>query len=133
MENAKLIFRMSTKEMTSEYLLAFDIELSLTVPLRETTPWLHRILMSAMQTTHAAKENKYQNVETYCTIIQSQSVNIRSQNNLAFRIIHGLCLFSGGASREAIDLIARGGLSPGSMPPIFRILLWQVVRSEEHG
>ena len=64
MENAKPIFCMSTKEVTPEYLLAFDIEWSLTVPLRETTPWLRRILTSAMQTMRVAKENKYQNVET---------------------------------------------------------------------
>jgi hypothetical protein len=64
MENAKRDFRMSTKEVTPEYLLAFDIEWTLTVPLRETTPWLRRILMSAMQIMRAAKEKKYQNVET---------------------------------------------------------------------
>ncbi|KAG2082930.1 hypothetical protein BD769DRAFT_1398213 [Suillus cothurnatus] len=32
--------------------------------LRETTPWLRRILLSAMQTVRAAKENKKQNIET---------------------------------------------------------------------
>ncbi|OAX30831.1 hypothetical protein K503DRAFT_674120, partial [Rhizopogon vinicolor AM-OR11-026] len=47
------------------------------------------------------------------TVIQLQIANIRSQNNLAFEIIHGLCLFSGGASREAIDLLVQCGLSPG--------------------
>jgi hypothetical protein len=64
MENAKPIFRMSTKEVTPEYLLSFNIERSLTIPLQETTPWLRRILMSAMQTMCAVKENKHQNVET---------------------------------------------------------------------
>ncbi|KAG1743649.1 uncharacterized protein EDB91DRAFT_1051024, partial [Suillus paluster] len=47
------------------------------------------------------------------TVIQSQIANIRSQNNLAFQIIHGLCLFSGGTSRKTIDLLAHCGLSPG--------------------
>ncbi|KAG2738147.1 hypothetical protein P692DRAFT_20882865 [Suillus brevipes Sb2] len=64
MEDAKLIFHMSTKDITPEYLLSFDIEHGLTVPLKETTPWLRQILMSAMRTTRAVKENKHQNVET---------------------------------------------------------------------
>lgn len=55
---------MSTKDITPEYLLSFDIEHGLTVPLKETTPWLRQILMSAMRTTRAVKENKHQNVET---------------------------------------------------------------------
>ncbi|KAG1869806.1 hypothetical protein C8R48DRAFT_699809 [Suillus tomentosus] len=113
MEDAKLIFHMSTKDITPEYLLSFDIEHGLTAPLKETTPWLRQILMSAMRTTCAVKENKHQNVETYCTVIQSQIANIRSQNNLAFQITHGLCLFSGGTSRKTIDLLAHCGLSPG--------------------
>ncbi|KAG1729219.1 uncharacterized protein EDB91DRAFT_1311635 [Suillus paluster] len=54
MEDTKPIFHMSTKDITLEYLLSFDIEHGLTVPLKETTPWLHQILMSAMQTTPGA-------------------------------------------------------------------------------
>ncbi|KAG1895028.1 uncharacterized protein F5891DRAFT_960741, partial [Suillus fuscotomentosus] len=46
------------------------------------------------------------------TVIESQIANIRSQNNLAFQMIHGLCLFSGGSSHKTIDLLACCGLSP---------------------
>ncbi|KAG2047582.1 hypothetical protein BDR06DRAFT_897087, partial [Suillus hirtellus] len=113
MEDTKLIFHMSMKDITLEYLLSFDIEHGLTAPLKETTPWLHQILMSAMQTMCAVKENKHQNVEMYCTVIQLQIANIRSQNNLAFQIIHGLYLFSSGTSRKTIDLLVHCGLSPG--------------------
>ncbi|KAG2074021.1 hypothetical protein BDR04DRAFT_977465, partial [Suillus decipiens] len=41
-----------------------------------------------------------------------QIANIRSQNNLAFQMIHGLCLSSGGSSRKTIDLLACCSLSP---------------------
>ncbi|KAG2101292.1 uncharacterized protein F5147DRAFT_546237, partial [Suillus discolor] len=46
------------------------------------------------------------------TVIESQIANVRSQNNLAFQVIHGLCLFSGGSSRKTIDLLSRCGPSP---------------------
>jgi hypothetical protein len=45
-------------------------------------------------------------------MIESQIVNICSQNNLAFQVIHGLCLFSGGSSHKTIDLLSQCGLSP---------------------
>ncbi|KAG2133405.1 hypothetical protein BD769DRAFT_1665673 [Suillus cothurnatus] len=106
MEATKNIFRMSSKDVTPELLLSFDLDTSLTKPLQETTPLLHHILLSAMQTVRAAKEKKHQHVEAYCTMIKSQIANIHSQNNLAFQVIHGLCLFSGGSSHKTIDLLS---------------------------
>lgn len=50
MENAKFIFQMSSKDVTPELLLTFDLNRSLTEPLQETTPWLRQILMTAMCT-----------------------------------------------------------------------------------
>ncbi|KAG0693609.1 hypothetical protein DFH29DRAFT_963677, partial [Suillus ampliporus] len=64
MEAAKHIFHMSSKDVTPELLLSFNLDTLLTEPLQETTPLLRRILLSAMQTVRAVKENKHQNVET---------------------------------------------------------------------
>jgi hypothetical protein len=54
---------MSSKDVTPKLLLSFDLDAFLTARLRETTLWLQRILLSAMQTARAAKENKKQNIE----------------------------------------------------------------------
>ena len=69
MEAAKNIFCMSSKDVTPELLLSFDLNTLLTEPLQETTPLIRRILLSAMQTVRAAKENKHQNVETVSVCI----------------------------------------------------------------
>jgi hypothetical protein len=50
MEAAKNIFRMSSKDVTPELLLLFDLDTSLTKLLQETTPLLCCILLLAMQT-----------------------------------------------------------------------------------
>ncbi|KAG1836883.1 hypothetical protein DFJ58DRAFT_917524 [Suillus subalutaceus] len=49
-----------TDEVDAEMEAAKDIF----ARLRETTPWLRCIVLSAMQTAQAAKENKKQNIET---------------------------------------------------------------------
>ncbi|KAG1744115.1 uncharacterized protein EDB91DRAFT_1346107 [Suillus paluster] len=107
-----LAIAMVIDETSPPLLLSFNLDTLLTEPLQETTPLLRRILLSTMQTVRAAKENKHQSAETLCTVIKSQIANIHSQNNLAFQIIHGLCLFSGGSSCKTIDLLAHCGLSP---------------------
>ncbi|KAG1737792.1 hypothetical protein EDB19DRAFT_1829379 [Suillus lakei] len=63
MEAAKDISDMSSKDVTPELLPSFDLDALLTARLRETTMWLRRILLSAMQTARATKENKKQNIE----------------------------------------------------------------------
>ncbi|KAG1876357.1 hypothetical protein F4604DRAFT_1680524 [Suillus subluteus] len=63
MEAAKHIFHMSSKDVAPELLLSFNLDTLLTEPLQETTPLLRRILLSAMQTVRAVKENKHQNVD----------------------------------------------------------------------
>ncbi|KAG2120167.1 hypothetical protein BD769DRAFT_1390372 [Suillus cothurnatus] len=68
MEAAKDIFGMSSKDVTPKLLLSFDLDAFLTARLRETTPWLRHILLSAMQTARAAKENKKQNIETISVV-----------------------------------------------------------------
>jgi hypothetical protein len=76
MEATKNIFRMSSKDVTPELLLSFDLDTSLTKPLQETTPLLHHILLSAMQTVRAAKEKKHQHVEavSVCVISSTKSI-----------------------------------------------------------
>ncbi|KIJ63656.1 hypothetical protein HYDPIDRAFT_29448 [Hydnomerulius pinastri MD-312] len=43
-ERSKDIFLMSSKQITPEYLLSFDLQRNLTEPLQERTPWLGRVL-----------------------------------------------------------------------------------------
>jgi hypothetical protein len=57
MDTAKHIFHMSSKDVTPELLLSFNLDTLLTEPLQDTTPILRHILLSAMQTVRAVKEN----------------------------------------------------------------------------
>ncbi|KAG1847817.1 hypothetical protein DFJ58DRAFT_891134 [Suillus subalutaceus] len=49
------IFHMSSKDVTPELLLSFNLDTLLTEPLQETTPLLCRILLSAMQTVRSCE------------------------------------------------------------------------------
>ncbi|KAG1876569.1 hypothetical protein DFJ58DRAFT_721033 [Suillus subalutaceus] len=70
MEAAKDIFGMSSKDVTPELLLSFDIGALLTVRLRETTLWLRHILLSAMQTTTNCKgEQEAEHRDEYSAVV----------------------------------------------------------------
>ncbi|KAF8205821.1 hypothetical protein K438DRAFT_1757140 [Mycena galopus ATCC 62051] len=112
MDSLSSHFRRSTSEVTPESLLEFNFERDVTELCREHTPKLRRILLTAVQTPRAAKENTVKDPEpVLVTMIQAQLAKTRSQNNNLCAIPCSLYFLSSGMPRKVVDTLAHAGMN----------------------
>jgi hypothetical protein len=89
MNEVKKLLKMSMKEVTPEFLYAFDLEQDITRVFTETTPTLQKILHSATQSPRAVRENSRDTAPVSCKALiiprVAPNATIRLQVSLGLR------------------------------------------------
>ncbi|KAK0434248.1 hypothetical protein EV421DRAFT_1909559 [Armillaria borealis] len=111
MEQAKPYFRMSTDEVTPEFLVTWNIRDALSpLNMARLFPTWSKIIEAATQSKNAEK-NRHRSSELGCKIVTAQVLHLRSVNCCKLQSMFGLFAWAHGASRQVMEFLSHCSLS----------------------